>query len=79
MIKLNILNMKKFLEAVNGCSGTVAILSPDGKKKNINKQYNIQSELMQEYYNNRNCLGLSLDIPNPRDYLKIIHYYIGDC
>lgn len=71
--------MKKFLESVNGCSGTIAMLSPDGKRRNINKQYIIQSQLMQEYYKNGNCLGLSLDIPNPSDYLKVIYYYIGDC
>ncbi|MCC8027880.1 MAG: ribonuclease HII [Clostridium sp.] len=79
MIKLNILNMKNFLQTVNGCSGSVTMLYPDGKRKNINKQYGIQSQILRDYKNNKNCLGLTLDIPNPRDYLDIIFYYIGDC
>lgn len=32
MVKLNILNMKNFLDTVNSCSGKVNMLCPDGKK-----------------------------------------------
>lgn len=35
MVKLNILNMKNFLDTVNSCSGKVNMLCPDGKKQNI--------------------------------------------
>ena len=33
MVKLNILNMKNFLDTVNSCSGKVNMLCPDGKKQ----------------------------------------------
>ena len=36
VVKLNILNMKNFLDTVNSCSGKVNMLCPVGKKQNIN-------------------------------------------
>ena len=36
MVKLNILNMERFLSTVNSCTGKVNMLCPDGKKVNIN-------------------------------------------
>lgn len=79
MIKLNILNMKNFLQTVNECSGMVNLLYPDGRKENINKQYGIQNQLLQKYRENKNYLSLSLDIPTPKDYISIVSYYAGDC
>lgn len=79
MINLNILNMKNFLQTVNACSGMVNLLYPDGRKENINKQHEIQNELLQKYRENKNCLRLTLDIPNPKDYMSIVSYYAGDC
>lgn len=79
MIKLNILNMKKFLGCVNACRGEVFILFPDGKKVNINRQEEVQNELWEKYKNNKNCLPLCLEIPNPTDYMSIVSYYAGDC
>ena len=71
MIKLNILNMKNFLGTVNSCSGKVNMLCPDGKK--------IQDSLWRQYFQNKNCLCLILEIPNPTDYMNIVSYYAGDC
>jgi len=79
MIKLNILNMKNFLQTVNECSGIVNLLYPDGRKENINKQYEVQNQLLQKYKENKNYLPLSLDIPTPKDYISIVSYYAGDC
>ncbi|MGN6710356.1 ribonuclease HII [Anaerocolumna jejuensis] len=79
MIRLNILNMEDFLRAVNECAGAVNLLQPDGRKENINKQFGIQSELLQRYRENKNFLGLTLDIPVPKDYMNIVFYSIGDC
>ena len=79
MIKLNVLNMERFLETVNECNGVVNLLNPNGSKKNINKQYGIQSELLEEYRKNKNCLRLSLDVRNSKDYINIVSYYAGDC
>lgn len=79
MIKLNILNMKGFLQMVNACGGVVNLLQPDGSKENINKQYGIQNELLQRYRENKNFLRLSLDIPTTKDYFSIVSYYTGNC
>lgn len=79
MIKLNILNMKNFLESVNACKDDVLMLFPDGRKVNLNKQENVQSKLWEQYRENQNCLGLWLEIPNPTDYMRIVSYYAGDC
>lgn len=79
MIKLNILNMKNFLQTVNRCGGTVYLLHPDGRKENINKQYNTQSELLQKHQESKNYLPLTLETESSKDYMSIICYYIGDC
>ncbi len=79
MVKLNVLNMDNFLQAVNSCVEAVNLLHSDGSKVNINKQYEIQNQLLNQYRENNNCLCLSLDIPSPKDYMSIILYYIGDC
>lgn len=79
MIKLNILNMKKFLKTVNECSGTVNLVSENGRKENINKQYDVQKRLLQQFQQNRNSLKITLEIPVPSDFLSIVSYYAGDC
>ena len=79
MVKLNILNMKKFLGAVNACTGKVYMLCPNGEKQNINGEEKMQDSLRQQYLQNKNCLRLILEIPNPTDYMNIVSYYVGDC
>lgn len=79
MLKLNILNMKNFLKAVNECSGPVNLLSEGGKRENINKRYAVQKQLLQQYRQNGNSLKIVLDIPVPSDFLSIVSYYAGDC
>lgn len=79
MMKLNILNMKNFLEIVNKCKSEVHIICPDGEKLNINRQLTIQNKLLEKYRANKNSLLLTLDIPNPQDYMRIVFYYTGDC
>jgi hypothetical protein len=78
MVKLNIFNMKNFLETVNGCSGPVNLLCSNGRKENI-KEYGIQNGLLQKHKKNKGCLRLSLDMPNPKDYLRIVYFTVGDC
>lgn len=71
--------MKDFLQAVNACSGVVNLLYSGERMVNINKQYKIQNELLQQYYENKKYLQLILDIPNSKDYMNIVSYYAGDC
>ena len=79
VIKLNILDMKNFLDTVNACIGKVYMLCPNGKKQNIKGEEKIQDSLWQQYFQNKNCLCLILEIPNPTDYMNIVSYYAGDC
>ena len=79
MIKLNILNMENFLDTVNACTGKVYMLCPNGEKQNNNGEEKIQDSLRQQYLQNKNCLRLILEIPNPTDYMNIVSYYVGDC
>ncbi len=79
MLKLNILNMKYFLDTVNACTGKVNMLCPDGTKLNINGEEKIQGGLWRQYFQNKNCLRLVLEIPNQTDYMNIVSYYAGDC
>ena len=79
VVKLNILNMENFLDTVNACIVKVYMLCPNGKKQNINGEEKIQDSLLRQYFQNKNCLRLILEIPNPTDYMNIISYYAGDC
>lgn len=79
MMKLNILNMKNFLETVNMCKGEINMLCSDGKWLNINRQYTLQNDLLKQYKANKKCLRLTLDIPSSHDYMRIVSYYAGDC
>lgn len=79
MIKLNILNLERFLETVNRCTGRVLIIRPDGEKADINKQYDVQRELWEEYRERAEYLPLTLKIEDPSDYMRIVSCYAGDC
>jgi len=79
MVKLNILNLEKFLNTVNTCTGKVHMICPDGKKVNINGEEKVQDSLRQQYCRNKHCLRLILEIPGPKDYMSIVSYYAGDC
>lgn len=79
MIKLNIINMKNFLAAVNACTGAVYLINAAGEKENINKMDRKQKEIIKQYHDNRDYMTLTLDILKPSDYMSIISYYAGDC
>ena len=79
VVKLNILNMENFLDTVNACIVKVYMLCPNGKKQNINGEEKIQGSLWRQYSQNKNCLRLVLEVPNPTDYMNIVSYYAGDC
>lgn len=79
MLKLNVLNLERFLEVVNGCHSAINMVCADGRKENINKQDSIQRELQVRYDKNKGSLPITLEIPDYKDYLSIVYYYIGDC
>ena len=62
MIKVKILNMKSFLKVVNQCVGRIMVVSPDGKRTDINGCTGIQRKLQAEYLENGKCLPLTLSV-----------------
>lgn len=79
MIKLRILNIKEFLKTVNECTGSVYVIDSSGRKENMNRDYVVQRRIQEAYRGNKNMVVLSLDIPVPGDYFRIVNYYAGDC
>ena len=77
-IKLSILNIDNFFKTINECRETINLLHQNKKFENINKQYNLQNELLKKYKENKNHLQLSLEIPNFKDYMNIVLFAIGD-
>lgn len=79
MIILNIWNLEAFLQKVNMCDGAVHLLHGDGRKENIKRCTKAQNELREKHRENKNYLRLRLDIPNSKDYMKLVCYYVGNC
>ncbi|MEM1484189.1 ribonuclease HII [Oscillospiraceae bacterium PP1C4] len=79
MLKLNVLNLERFLDVVNGCRNAINMIGADGQKENINKKDSIQREIQGEYSKNKGLLPITLEISDYKDYLSIVYYYIGDC
>lgn len=79
MIKVKILNIRNFLNTVNQCTGKVLMLSPEGEKTDINKNYTAQYHLEDQYLKNGRRLPLTLEFEKPSDYMSIMAYYAGDC
>lgn len=79
MITLRIFNMKHFLDTVNQCQGDVYLLHPQGCRQNIARRPGLQQWLMDQHTKNHGYLTCSFVIPNTRDYLDILSYYVGDC
>ncbi len=77
MFRFNILDMSAFLKAVNECSGTVNMIQENGYKRNINKEWGVQSTLKERFRENHNSLNLTLSIPDSKDYLRIVNCLIS--
>lgn len=78
MIKVRIFNMKEFLKAVDGCAGAVHVLEDQGRRVNINKNEEARKALMERFEAEGKYLALSLEIPEPKDYFKVVTYYISN-
>lgn len=55
------------------------VVSPDGKRTDINGRTGIQRKLQAEYLENGKYLPLTLEFDYPTDYFAIVSYYAGDC
>lgn len=63
MLKLRILDMKRFLQVLDTCPIYAAV----------------QENLRQRFEAAGHYLPLTLRVPDPSDYRKIVNYYVGDC
>lgn len=79
MVKLNIININEFLKIVNQCEEPVLMYLEHGKKESICRNFAIQQDLLRKHKKNKNILPITLDIPNTKDYMRIIFFYLDDC
>ena len=78
MLKLRILDMKRFLQVLDTCSTRVQIVEPGGTHS-CPIYAAVQENLCQRFEAAGHYLLLTLRVPDPSDYRKIVNYYVGDC
>lgn len=78
MVKMNILNIEGFLQAVNDCLGPVYLLEDDGRA-DICRCEGWQQTLRRRHLANGGRLPLRLELPAPQDHMRLVCYYTGDC
>ena len=78
MMKLRILNMNGFLDVVNACRGAVYVVAAGGQKRDIRGNAVFQRYLLGEYRRGGGSLCLTLDVPQPSDYMDVVCWYIGE-
>ena len=79
MMKLRILNPKRFFAVVDGCEGPVCQILPDGSRVDLCRQPGRQAALCDAWRANGGVLPLTVVVPKGRDYLRVVCYYAGDC
>ena len=77
MMKLRILNMNGFLDVVNACRGAVYVVAAGGQKRDIRGNAVFQRYLLGEHRRGGGSLCLTLDVPQPSDYMDVVCWYIG--
>ena len=77
MMKLRILNMNGFLDVVNACRGAVYVVAAGGQKRDIRGNAVFQRYLLGEHRRG-GSLCLTLDVPQPSDYMDVVCWYIGE-
>ena len=78
MMKLRILNMNGFLDVVNACRGAVYVVAAGGQKRDIRGNAVFQRYLLGEHRRGGGSLCLTLDVPQPSDYMAVVGWYIGE-
>ena len=78
MMKLRILNMNGFLDVVNACRGAVYVVAAGGQKRDIRGNAVFQRYLLGEHRRSGGSLCLTLDVPQPSDYMDVVCWYIGE-
>ncbi len=74
MIKVRIFNARAFLDVVNHCKSAVYLIRENGGKVNLCHNPSLQEQLNHA----KSPLKLSLEIPNPSDYMDIVLFTTGE-
>lgn len=77
MTRLTILNMHAFLQAVNECTGAVYHIDGNGSRTDLRTQPDLQADLRRSHATCRCYPKLTLEIPNPKDYMHLVLFTIG--
>lgn len=78
MIKLYIFNLEEFLDLADQCSGPVSLLTKDKKSADIRNNCIIRRNLYREHALNNGRLNLCLNVPEVKDYFRLVNFSIGD-
>lgn len=79
MLKLNVLNVNRFWDTVNGCEDTVRLICEDGQKLELNKAYGLQEELSSKNTDPEDGMQVMLEVPGASDFRRILSFCYGDC
>lgn len=66
-MKLKVTDMQAFLFQVDACLGDVYLVYPQGGTENLRGNYMLQSELVDQWRENGQCLSLTLDVEEASD------------
>lgn len=75
-MEVKITDMQDFLAAVDGCSGDVYLVYPQGGLENLKENYVRQSELVDEWRAAGQCLTLNLDVEEGRDRRRLKRFAV---
>ncbi|MEG0250920.1 MAG: hypothetical protein RR561_08650 [Peptostreptococcus sp.] len=79
MFKLNIYDVNKFFETVNECNGNIRIKDSFGVFKNINKEYDLQNDMLEDMDRVSDFQEFTVDVDSPKDYMKLIFHSMYNC
>ena len=78
MIKLYIFDLDAFLDLADQCSGPVRLLTEDEKTVDIRNNRRVHKNLLREHARKGGRLNLRLNIPEVKDYFRLVNFSIGD-
>ena len=76
-LKLHILNLKSFLQMLQGCSGLVELTLPDGSMQVYRDTPAVQEALARSFAASKKWLPLTIKMYTPQDYFSVVSYAAG--
>ena len=75
-MKVNITDMQEFLTVMDGCTGDVYLVYPQGGTEALKGNFMRQSELVDEWRAAGQCLSLTLDVDDRRDQHRLKRFEV---